>query len=135
MRPLRHRGRPATWPFVLLVLAWFCANGPQSLTYSVIVWAKGARHFSHLELLKAEVAFLLAGPHLKAVLAAARPAAPAIPVPEAAVMKKIELATSREIPGWIPRWEPAGFAWADCVADPSDRPEPALAPPRARFQA
>jgi hypothetical protein len=121
------------WPFAVLVLAWFCANSPQSLTFNVIVWAKGARHFSHQERLKAEVAFLLAGPHLRAVLAAASPpppAPPAVPVPDEAVVKKIDLAAAREAAPAILPAEPERFGSADFRAGPAERAEPPLAPPR-----
>jgi hypothetical protein len=133
MLALRHRGKPATWPFALLVLAWFCANSPQSLTFNVIVWARGARHFSHQERLKAEVAFLLAGPHRRAVLAAASPpppAPPVVPVPDEAVVRKIDLAAAGQAALGILPAEAVCFVSADFRAGPAERAEPPLAPPR-----
>jgi hypothetical protein len=138
MPALRKRRKQATLPFLLLLAAWFCANGPQSLTFDVILWAKGARHFSHQQQLKDEVALLLAGPHAKAVLASVRPAppsAPSVPASREVVSKRLDLAACRDAGAWLVPSVPQAFAVFDLRADPIDRAEPGLLPPRAGGQA
>jgi hypothetical protein len=101
MLQLRKKGRPAHWPFFLLIVAWACANNPQSIAFEAFLWIKGARHFSHQQQLKADVAFLLAGKNMKAVLATAQApvSVPANSIPEDAVVKKIDLSapSGREV--------------------------------------
>jgi hypothetical protein len=119
---------------LLLCAAWFCANNPQSATVDLIAWARGARHFSHQERLRADVAFVLAGrprPMAREVRGSspARPVAPQVPAE--AVIKKIDLyavATS-----W-PIAPPAGeFEYRDgqLRIPEASRQEPLLPPPRA----
>jgi hypothetical protein len=55
MFPLRQYRRTKGFPVFLLVVAWFCANGPQSLTVDLMEWASGARHFSHQQMLRTQV--------------------------------------------------------------------------------
>ena len=137
MRALRHRNKASGWPFFLLVAAWICANSPQSLVSNVVEWAKGARHFSHQQQLRAEVVYLLAGPQMQAVLAASKAPskAPAtFPMPDEAVLKKIDLAAPRnfEVPACCS--ELCLFVIsAECAPD-SVRAEPAFLPPRARVE-
>lgn len=129
------------WPFWLLVLAWFCANSPQSLTYEAIVWAKGMERFSHQARLAVEVCVTLSGreaPKGEAITRAApeRETLPVVP-PEATV-KKIVLSTqaaregealcaghAREIFGH-------GVNWKSPATPSPDTPHP---PPRYRLPA
>lgn len=55
------RSTAASWPFWLLIAAWFCANVPSATTLQAVMWLKGARHFSHQGELRREVAALLSG--------------------------------------------------------------------------
>jgi hypothetical protein len=128
----------ATVPFLLLVFAWCCANGTQTHSFNVTVWAKGARHFSHQQQLKAEVAFLLAGPKMKAVLATARapqPAQPAAPSSGDTVTKRIDMAASGDPAAWLIRSDPKFFVDLESRSLPGDRSEPPQPPPRAGIQA
>ena len=52
---------PRRWPIWLLVAAWLCANGPQMACFEVVVWLKGAGHFSHYHRLAASAAAALEG--------------------------------------------------------------------------
>ncbi len=79
---------------MLLLVAWFCANSPQTALFSVLSWVDEARHFSHQQRLVADVAHLLGGetpPAKYATLPADAPADPLPPVPIGAVLKKIDL--------------------------------------------
>jgi hypothetical protein len=38
MRLRNRKGNPASWPFWLLVLAWICANSPQTAIVLPVVW-------------------------------------------------------------------------------------------------
>jgi hypothetical protein len=138
MRVLRHKGKPAGWPFILLVAAWICANSPQSLATNVIEWAKGARHFSHQQQLRTEVAYLLAGPHMRTVLTASKEPSKSplgIPIPDEAVMKKIDLSEPRLFERLTWPSEACNFArWVDRTPG-SFRAEPAFLPPRSRDEA
>ena len=96
------------WPFWLLIAAWVCANSPQAATYAVLTWLAEARSFSHQKQLTFDVAHLLAGeksPSHHAVGAVAgnedQPAPPLSPIPDAAVLKKLDL--SSETAGILPR--------------------------------
>jgi hypothetical protein len=103
MGSTQRRGKPAGWPLWLLIAAWFCANAPQSLVFGLGVWCGGARHFSHQERLKEEVAGLLCGNKASNGFHAV-PAVPAkpmpSPIPEGAVLKKLDL--SAEAAGDVP---------------------------------
>jgi hypothetical protein len=98
MLPHSRKRLPARWPFWLLIVAWVCANSPQSATYAVLTWLAEARHFSHQHRLTTEVAFLLVGekPTSTTAAFAAAPQTPAKSFPPAipadAVLKKIDLA-------------------------------------------
>jgi len=138
MHALPRMRKPAVLPFLLLVLAWCCANGSQTLSFNVILWAKGARHFSHQQQLKEEVAFLLAGPHMKEVLAAARaplPAQPATPSSGETVTKRIDLAASRDAGAWMIPSKSETFSPVESRAAPGERAEPLQFPPRPGIQA
>jgi hypothetical protein len=89
-------GRSGPWPFWVLLAAWFFANSPQEATFELIVWSGGARHFSHQELLRQEVARLLAGkPGPIAWHATKLPDAPRQPVaPPETASRKIDLYVS-----------------------------------------
>ncbi len=130
-RPWR---KPATLPLLALVVAWICVNLSQTLNVSVIHWAKGARHFSHQQQLREEVDSLLSGRHAKAALASAQPEippAPAAPAPEESIVKKIDLASSREAGTCPVPSEAVTFEPADVRAAPGERAEPPHLPPRA----
>lgn len=91
----RTAHRPAPWPVWLLVLAWFCANCPQTLICTTIVWLGEARSFTHQQRLVSEVAHLLVGekPHsLLSHLSVLPPAPAKSPLPPPPALKKIELA-------------------------------------------
>jgi hypothetical protein len=114
--------------------AWFCANSPQSVTYHLILWSKGAQHFSHQQQLRSEVAALLAGhpiPSPLSVSRAERPPAPALPVPGEAVLKKIDLSPGPESAAAFPSAAALCFATANEHARPRGRAKPLLLPPRA----
>ena len=52
---------PVRLSFWLLIVAWFCANTPQSAAWHAIQWIKNAGHFTHDAQLRVEVAALLTG--------------------------------------------------------------------------
>jgi hypothetical protein len=134
MRPSPRNKQPPGWPFWLLLAAWFCANTPQAVTYDLMVWAKGSRHFSHQDRLKADVARLLAGGTAPVALRAARPA-PAqpssCPIPAEAVLKKPDLSAPLAVDSFVPASRalvhPEPAVREPCGA----RFEPLLPPPRA----
>lgn len=116
--------RRARWPFWLLLAGWVCANSPQVAVYAVLTWVAEAREFAHQRDLTRDVAFLLAGAkrehRVAAVLARTESAQgkqaaglPAAPVPTAAVVKKLDLASEADAllgprregprPGWSER--------------------------------
>jgi hypothetical protein len=83
---------PQRWPVWLLFAAWICANGPQMACFEVVVWLKGAGHFSHSHRLAASAAAALEGRDGDTLRwAEAQPASPPIAIPAEATMKKIEL--------------------------------------------
>ena len=121
MRPTRNR-RFARWPFWLLLAGWLCANSPQVAVYTVLTWLAEAREFTHQRDLTRDVAFLLSGEKRESRVGEvlARTAAaqqdharnfPSAPVPAAAVLKKLDLASeagallapplSRTGAGWL----------------------------------
>ncbi len=92
---LRRTSRTSQWPFWLLLLAWTCANAPQTAVYAGLAWLTEARSFSHQHRLSTDVMFVLAGqpvPQRIARAAQSAPARPAVPVPAEAVVKKLPLA-------------------------------------------
>ena len=133
MRPPLNR-RNARWPFWLLLAAWFCANSPQAATYEVVVWLGNARHFSHQQRLRAEVAAILAGPEAPVVVAAVHAAPerpPGPPLPATAALKKVDLFAS--IPGELilPVAHVPDFAVRGDLPPPAPWREPLSEPPRA----
>jgi hypothetical protein len=129
------RAKTAHWPIWLLFAAWICANSPQAVTYDLIVWVHGARHFSHQQRLKADVAFILGGKKmaLAVQLEKAAPSKPfAPPIAAEAVLKKIDLYAPFVIE-WIPPCvgDLKVFAKADRAPDRA-RSEPLLPPPRGQ---
>ena len=102
---LRHNHRPAPWPLWLLVLAWFCANSPQTLICTAVVWLGEARSFSHQQRLASEVAHLLVGekPHSLLAHVHSIPPAPAKPtLPALPTLKKVELAAEDTVRWFAP---------------------------------
>lgn len=135
MRPFPKNGRPSGWPFWLLLAAWFCANSPQSATFSVILWAKGSRHFSHQERLRADVARLLAGTQAPSPprIARSAPARPfAAPVPAEAVLKKLDLTAPVAVEDVAPGIRALDHSELLVRVPHGPRCEPPLPPPRAQ---
>lgn len=127
-----RRSIPSSWPIWLLFAAWFCANSPQSVTYDLMLWIRDARHFSHQERLKADVAAILSGNGGKVasrvVKTPARPPAP--PVPAEAMMRKIDWCAPITITSVAPPL-PELILPSEFVRAPNRaRPEPLLPPPR-----
>jgi hypothetical protein len=127
----------SSWPIWLLFAAWFCANSPQSVTYDLILWTRDARHFTHQERLKADVAAMLSGTGGKMTAQVekppARPSAP--PIPAEAVLKKIDLYAPIVIASIAPPTrEPNPTAELPGAPD-RGRPEPLLPPPRGQQKA
>jgi hypothetical protein len=138
MNGRQRRKKPAILPFLLLVFAWCCASISQTRSFSVTRWAVGARHFSHQQQLKADVAFLLAGQKTKAALAGARtppPAQPAAPSSGETVTKRSDMAASGDPAAWLVRPESESFSALEALPLPDERAEPLQPPPRASFQA
>jgi hypothetical protein len=133
--PMRKH-TPAQWPFWLLVAAWFCANSPQAITFTVLGWMAEARHFTHQQKLTAEVAFLLAGEQREARVheADTLPAKPfAPPVPTDATMKKIELAVHRTSEVLPPALRAMRRVVRSILLPDTLRAAPPHEPPRARL--
>ena len=133
MRASLRNAKPSGWPFWLLLAAWFCANSPQAATYSLIVWAHGARHFSHQERLKADVAFILAGRQpasapISVASATARPFSP--PVPAEAVLKKLDLSAPVAVEAVAPASRGPEYRDPPVRVPYGARLEPLLTPPR-----
>jgi hypothetical protein len=84
----------------MLIAAWWCANTPQAATFELILWGKGAAHFSHQEQLRTDVAALLTGgtklsqSHGRQGLRSAP--LPAVPLPKAVAIKKVNLCLAEE---------------------------------------
>lgn len=98
---------PRRWPIWLLTAAWLCANGPQMACFEVVVWLKGAGHFSHYHRLAASAAAALEGRAEAEPQWAATVAQKPLPVsiPAEATMKKIELgAPEARDPLGFTRW-------------------------------
>jgi hypothetical protein len=138
MSPLRNWRRPTLLPFVALLAAWFCSNSPQSVTINLVEWAKNARHFSHQQQLRTEVASLLAGRRsVRTVTAAGSSpkAPPSVPISEGALIKKIDLSVSQNVVGLLPSLESHPFEAGLGGPPKSERAEPAILPPRAGEEA
>ena len=105
MPSLRRKSPPSPWPLWLLVLAWFCANSPQTLICTAVVWLGEARSFSHQQRLASEVAHLLVGekPHSLLAHVHSIPPAPAKPtLPALPTLKKVELAAEDTVRWFAP---------------------------------
>ena len=105
MPSLRRKSQPSPWPLWLLVLAWFCANCPQTLICTAVVWLGEAHAFSHQQRLTSSVAHLLAGEKPHSLLAHVRsmPSPPAKPtVASSPAFKKIELAAEDTVRWFAP---------------------------------
>jgi hypothetical protein len=138
LRSIRLKSSPAGWPVWLLFAAWLGANSPQELTLNMMTWAGQARHFSHQDRLRSEVAFILAGkPAAPARLAAnpapARPSAP--PVVAEVVLKKIDLYVSVAAEPAPPGAQGLHYSDGTGLKPDSVRAEPLTPPPRGRFLA
>lgn len=96
---------PSSWPCWLLLLAWICANSPQTATYVAITWLGEARSFSHQERLAADVARLLTVDELPAaeIVQAERSLPPKSAMPPMPGMTKIELATESSLHSLEPK--------------------------------
>jgi hypothetical protein len=117
----------------MLMAAWWCANTPQAATFELILWCKGAAHFSHQRQLRSDVAALLSrSPRVARVALAqgARETPPSAPLLEKVTVKRVDLCVQGDS---LPPLDP------DAVAPPSpsdDRtpdpraPVPQLRPPR-----
>lgn len=131
--PASKRRKPALWPFWVLVLAWFCANTPGRLSYECAVWMAHARHFSHQERLKADVASLLGGHKANPLAALARSCAepqPAAPAAATESLQKIDLYKADIVESVVP---PTGASYAAAAESPlagHARPEPLVPPPK-----
>lgn len=132
----RYRTFLRRWPFWALLIAWVCANGPQSAVYEAVLWMKGATHFSHQAQLTQRVAAMLSGREVP-VDAARLAAAPlpvrdssALPFPEEAVLKKVDLGQLCFQEAWL-RWKPAS-SWPSVAERVPDRAiaDVILPPPR-----
>jgi hypothetical protein len=104
MRLPRERP-PSPWPYWLLLLAWVCANSPQTATYVAITWLGDVRSFSHQERLAADVARLLTGDELPAAEIAhtERNSPPKSTMPPMPGLTKIELATEKSLHALEPK--------------------------------
>lgn len=61
MGATRLMNRSVKWPFWLLMVAWVCANVPQTALFATFAWLADARHFNHQQRVTLEVARLLGG--------------------------------------------------------------------------
>jgi hypothetical protein len=130
---LRQRS-PSGWPVWILFAAWLCANSPQDLTFSVMGWVGNARHFSHQERLKSEVAFILSGrkPESVALSVKPAPARPLVPpVVTEVVLKKIDLYVSLSAEPAPPGSRGLGYRDQSELPPDSIPREPLSPPPRA----
>lgn len=86
--------------------AWFCANCPQTLICTAVVWLGEARSFTHQQRLASDVAHLLLGkkPHSLLSQIPDFPIAPAkSPLPPLPTLKKIDLADEDTVVRLAPR--------------------------------
>ena len=131
---LRRNHRPAPWPLWLLVLAWFCANSPQTLICTAVVWLGEARSFSHQQRLASEVAHLLVGekPHSLLAHVHSIPPAPAKPtLPALPTLKKVELAAEDTVRWFAPLTPSKLRVHVPQHAQSALRAPPLHGPPRA----
>ena len=95
------RKKAAKWPFWLLVAAWWCANAPQAATFELILWVKGAAHFSHQAELRRDVAAILNGTPQAARMASRgsirrETPPPAVPLAKTVTIKRVSLCLQEE---------------------------------------
>jgi len=133
LRPFLRQRSPAGWPVWILFAAWLCANSPQDLTFTAIGWVGSARHFSHQERLKSEVASLLSGRKQDPIALSAKPAPekPFVPpVVTEVILKKIDLYVSLSAEPATPG--SCGLGYHDQAELPPDSisREPLSPPPR-----
>lgn len=99
MSPFLARPGSARWPFWILLAAWWCANTPQAATFELILWFKGAAHFSHQQQLHSDVASLLGGgrhaPRRDLSKAASQPP-PSAPLLVKVTVKRVDLSVQAE---------------------------------------
>jgi hypothetical protein len=122
------------WPFWVLLAAWFCANSPQEITFNLIVWAKGAQHFSHQERLREDVSMLLTGKLSSVAFHAAKsaPCSASVPsLPSENLVKRLDLYISHK--GEYLVLNAVKFLRSERFVGPPlwIRSEPLLPPPRA----
>ena len=134
----RRLQSPARWPFWVLLAAWTCANTPQIAVYAVVTWIVEARSFSHQYELTRSVAHILkkeSSPsrvgYLLRKAANDRPSQPLPPIPDDAVLRKVQLAIQLS-DGLSERVSvPRRFAMGETSIQERVRPEPLHGPPRA----
>jgi hypothetical protein len=134
MRSPHRKNTSASWPFWLLLLAWFCANSPPAATYAVLTWLGEAHSFSHQQRLKADVARLLAGEDKPDLLATCQeiPVAPSKPVlPAETTLKKIDLAFEEAVEAAVPSVRANNFVASTDRWESIRRARPPHEPPRA----
>lgn len=132
MRPLHRKSTPSPWPYWLLLLAWVCANSPQSASYAAIAWLGEARSFSHQQRLSADVARLLTGEELPPaeIAHAEKPLAEKPAVPAMPAVTKIELATESSVHSLIPDLPVSLLAQRVRLLESALRAPPPHGPPR-----
>jgi hypothetical protein len=138
MGPFSRTRKPAGWRLWILLMAWVCANSPQPVAYRLVAWCAHARHFSHQDRLRADVALLLHG-EKRAVAVQRSPAGPALPIappiPDEALLKRIDL-SAEMVAEWVaPALGPRTFCRGQCGAALRDAAAPPLPPPRVLVNA
>jgi hypothetical protein len=121
------------WPFWLLVVAWVCANGPQAATYAVLSWLHSAPSFKHQQRLTKDVVSLLThrGAHAAVKQGATQvPARPLAPVPDEAVLKRLDLSCERVVEVASETSGASRVRAPEELCPPSRRPAPPHDPPR-----
>ena len=119
------------WPVWLLLAAWLAANSPPAATRNLLEWAGGARHLSHQDRLKGEVAFLLSGHRPAPRVAKSLPARPASPpIAIEAALRKIEFYLSAAVETVRPEARELNLRAGSLQLPESNRAEPPYPPPR-----
>lgn len=135
MRDLRQHSGFGSWPFWLLIVAWFCANIPGRVTSNVMAWVIDAGSISHQQRLETDVARISlgeqSGEQIERRDGAREPVRPFGPaLPSEAKVKKIELATEG-FDGVSPRAErDLQHRQTDCEMNGVRRDRPPHGPPR-----
>ena len=119
------------WPFWLLLMAWFCANMPQTAVFTALTWLAEVRSFPHQQRLTQDVARLLAGERPTSPIADAvaraqdeLPARPPTSLPAEGATKKLELlleTTCELLPARLRASRAQGTAWT-CPQPRRDAP-------------